>query len=58
MKLLQASICVVSIIAVIDAQTLDYSLEDANANSPSFGDAVGPSFYPGKITLHYFGHQS
>ena len=36
----------------------DYSLPDQNAASPTSGIAVGPSYYPGLITMHYFGHQS
>ena len=40
------------------AQTYDYSLEDQNSQSASAGEMVGPSYFPGKITMHYFGHQS
>jgi hypothetical protein len=42
-----------------DAQSYDYSLEDLNRASVSAGEMVGPSYFPsGKITMHYFGHQS
>ena len=40
-----------------DAQ-YDYSLEDQNPASTSSGEMVGPTYFPGKITMHYFGHQS
>ena len=33
----------------------NYSLEDVNPNSPEFGSMVGPSYYEGKVVLHYFG---
>ena len=36
----------------------DYSLSDINANSATFGIEVGPSYFSGQITLHYFGHQN
>ncbi len=32
-----------------------YSLEDVNPNSPEFGSMVGPSYFGGKVVLHYFG---
>jgi len=34
----------------------DYSLEDINSSSDYFGQDVGTSFFPGQVTLHYFGH--
>ncbi len=37
---------------------LDYALEDLNPSSETEGDLVGPSAYPGQVTLHYFGHYS
>jgi len=33
----------------------EYSLEDVNSNSDSFGENVGPGYFSNKITLHYFG---
>ena len=41
-----------------DAQTYEYSLLDQNTRSASGGQLVGPAYYPGMITMHYFGHQS
>ena len=35
-----------------------FSGEDINSSSSSFGQDVGPSFYPGSVTLYYFGHQN
>ena len=32
-----------------------YSLEDVNPNSPDYGSMVGPSYFSGKVILHYFG---
>ena len=32
-----------------------YSLEDVNPNSPEYGNMVGPSYFQGKVVLHYFG---
>jgi hypothetical protein len=34
----------------------DYSLEDLNASSESYGENVGTSHYIDHVTLHYFGH--
>ena len=33
----------------------NYSLEDINPNSENYGNYVGPNFFTGKVTLHYFG---
>ena len=33
----------------------NYSLEDVNPNSPDYGSMVGPSYFGGKVVLHYFG---
>ena len=33
----------------------DYALEDVNPNSTEFGSMVGPSYFGGKVVLHYFG---
>ena len=33
----------------------NYSLEDVNPNSTEFGSMVGPSYFGGKVVLHYFG---
>jgi len=34
----------------------DYSLEDINSSSEYYGENVGTSYFPGQVTLHYFGH--
>ncbi len=34
----------------------DYSLEDLNSSSESYGENVGTSHYTDHVTLHYFGH--
>ena len=35
----------------------NFSLEDINPNSPTFGDLIGPSFYIGNASGYYFGDQ-
>ena len=35
----------------------DFSLEDINPNSPSYGSLIGPSFYNGYVSSYYFGDQ-
>ena len=35
----------------------DYSLEDINSTSDTYGTNISPSSYTGQVTLHYFGHQ-
>ena len=34
----------------------DYSLEDLNSSSESYGENVGTSYYTDHVTLHYFGY--
>ena len=34
----------------------DYSLEDINSSSEYYEQDVGTSYFPGQVTLHYFGH--
>ena len=36
----------------------DYSLEDINSSSDYYGDFIGPEYFAGQVTLHYFGHQN
>ena len=36
----------------------DYSLEDINSTSDTYGTNISPSSYTGQVTLHYFGHQN
>ena len=35
-----------------------YSLADINSTSDTYGTNIGPDFFPGQVTLHYFGHQN
>ena len=34
-----------------------YSLNDVNPTSSTYGQNIGPDYFGGQITLHYFGHQ-
>ena len=34
----------------------DYSLEDLNPSSTSYGDEIGTTYFQDHVTLHYFGH--
>ena len=36
----------------------DYSLEDINTSSSTYGKAISPNYFQGQVTLHYFGHQN
>ena len=36
----------------------EYSLEDINSTSDTYGINITPSSYIGQVTLHYFGHQN
>ena len=38
--------------------TNDYSLKDLNPSSVTYQENVGPSYFPDKVTVHYFGHYS
>ena len=35
----------------------NYSLEDINSSSEYYGNIIGPDYFSGQVTLHYFGHQ-
>ena len=35
----------------------DYSLQDINSTSETYETYLGPAFFIGQVTLHYFGHQ-
>ena len=35
----------------------DYSLTDINSSSNTYGESIGPGYFAGQVTLHYFGHQ-
>ena len=39
-------------------QIFDYSLEDINNLSSTYGQIISPGFFQGNVTLHYFGHQN
>ncbi len=34
----------------------DYNLEDLNSSSQFYGQEVGTSTFPEKVSVHYFGH--
>ena len=34
----------------------NYSLEDLNSSSETYGSNVGPEYFSDHVTLHYFGH--
>ena len=34
----------------------DYSLEDLNSSSLSYGEEIGTTYFQNHVTLHYFGH--
>ena len=36
----------------------DYSLEDINTSSATYGETISPGYFQGQVTLHYFGHQN
>ena len=40
-----------------NSQIYDYSLEDINNLSSTFGKTISPGYFQGQVTLHYFGHQ-
>ena len=39
-----------------NSQIYDYSLEDINNLSSTFGETISPGYFPDQVTLHYFGH--
>jgi hypothetical protein len=48
-------ILIVNAVGIIVAQN-NYSLEDLNSTSITYGSTIGPSYYAGQVTIHYFGH--
>jgi len=48
-------ILILSSAGIIIAQN-NYSLEDLNSTSSTFGITIGPSYYTNQVTIHYFGH--
>jgi len=53
-RLIQLAYLIIYLSTIAHTQS-DYSLEDVNPNSTEFGSMVGPSYYEGKVILHYFG---
>ena len=41
-----------------NSQNYDYSFEDINTSSSTFGKTISPGYFQGQVTLHYFGHQN
>ena len=41
-----------------NSQIYDYSFEDINTSSSTFGTTISPGYFQGQVTLHYFGHQN
>ena len=35
-----------------------FNLQDINPTSTSYQQEIGPWYYPGDVTLYYFGHQN
>ena len=48
---------IVALVSTLFSDEFEYSLEDFNPNSPSFGENVWFPDYSSYITLHYFGTQ-
>ena len=40
-----------------NSQVYDYSLENVNPNSVTYGETLSPGYFENQITLHYFGYQ-
>tara|TARA_B100001123_G_C14800913_1_gene824393 strand:+ start:206 stop:370 length:165 start_codon:yes stop_codon:yes gene_type:complete len=45
-------------ISICFSQSYNYSLEDKNQTSDTFGELIGPDYFSGEVTVHYFGHQN
>ena len=45
------------LLSICYSQIYDYSLEDINTSSSTYGEAISPDYFQGQVTLHYFGHQ-
>ena len=57
MKNIKTLISIVFLFTVVFAQNLEYSLEDYNSTSPTYGLDVWHPEYLDYITLHYFSTQ-
>ena len=40
------------------SQNYTYILEDINPSSNTYGQTIGPDYFQGQVTVHYFGHQN
>ena len=36
----------------------NYTLQDINPNSSTYGEIITPSVFNNQVTVHYFGHQN
>tara|TARA_A100001015_G_C14892865_1_gene673166 strand:+ start:115 stop:288 length:174 start_codon:yes stop_codon:yes gene_type:complete len=55
MKVILKILFLLGLVGALQSQT-DYSLEDINPNSNSYGDTVGTSHFENHVVIHYFGH--
>ncbi len=55
MKILYKIPYLAFLISLLQSQD-DYSLEDINTNSTSYGDSIGISYFENNVVIHYFGH--
>jgi hypothetical protein len=55
MKVILKILFFIGLVGTLQSQT-DYSLEDINPNSTSYGDTVGTSHFENHVVIHYFGH--
>jgi hypothetical protein len=51
------SMLILTSIVSIALTQMDFSLEDLNPNSETFGQLVGPSDYPGDVYVIQFSHE-
>ena len=57
MKIIKVLITALIVSGAIFAQNLEYSMEDLNSTSPTYGLNVWYPEYSDYITLHYFSSQ-
>ena len=46
---------IIFLFCLVTAQ-YDYTLEDINSSSYTYGQQISPSFFQDAVTLHYFGY--
>ena len=46
------------VIITLGSAQYNFTLEDVNPTSETYGQEIGPSSYPGIVTLYYFTHQN